>query len=131
MENAKVTFVSRQVMPGLSFVNFSPRRNWEGEEAPKLTAAQEFIRNKEADTILFVDVLLDEAGERVFSDDDIGTVAEVYGQVHKRLLNVALALGVDQDQAEKSKATAYILSHDAGAPAGAHTPRTAQHPDGQ
>jgi hypothetical protein len=32
MENAKVTFVSRQVMPGLSFVNFSPRRNWGGEE---------------------------------------------------------------------------------------------------
>ncbi|PTA86972.1 phage tail protein, partial [Kluyvera sp. Nf5] len=73
----------------------------EGEEPAKLTSAQEFIRNKEADTILFVDVLRDEAGERVFSDDDIGTVAEVYGQVHKRLLNMALALGVDQEQAEK------------------------------
>jgi hypothetical protein len=45
----------------------------------------------------------------VFSDDDIGTVAEIYGQVHKRLLNMALALGVDQDQAEKSKATPYIF----------------------
>jgi hypothetical protein len=29
-----------------------------------------------------------------FSDDDIGTVAEIYGQVHKRLLNVALALAL-------------------------------------
>ena len=79
----------------------TPPELGEGEEAPKLTAAQEFIRNKKADTILFVDVLRDEAGVRVFSDDVIGSVAEVYGQVHKRLLNVALALGVDQDQAEK------------------------------
>ena len=79
----------------------TPPELGEGEEDQKLTAEQEFNRNKEADTILFVDVLRDEAGERVFSDDDIGTVADVYGQVHKRLLNVALALGVDQDQAEK------------------------------
>ena len=100
--NAKVTL---REPSGDAWVNFreflTPPELGEGEEPPKLTAAQEFIRNKEADTILFVDVLRDEAGERVFSDDDIATVAEVYGQVHKRLLNVALALGVDQDQAEK------------------------------
>lgn len=101
-KNAKVTLREPSGDAWVKFREFlTPPEPGEGEEAPKLTAAQEFIRNKEADTILFVDVLRDEAGERVFSDDDIGTVAEVYGQVHKRLLNMALALGVDQDQAEK------------------------------
>jgi hypothetical protein len=32
----------------------------EGEEPVKLTSAQEFMRNKDADVILFIDVLLDE-----------------------------------------------------------------------
>lgn len=101
-KNATVTLREPSGDAWVKFREFlTPPELGDGEEAPKLTAAQEFIRNKEADTILFVDVLRDEAGERVFSDDDIGAVAEVYGQVHKRLLNVALALGVDQDQAEK------------------------------
>jgi hypothetical protein len=69
-------------MHGLSFVNFSPAGTGGGREL-KLTA-QEFIRNKDADTILFVDVLRDEAGKRVFSDDDSQIVREIYGQVHKR-----------------------------------------------
>lgn len=73
----------------------------EGEEPVKLTAAQEFMRNKDADVILFIDVLLDEDGNRVFSDDDSQIVREIYGPVHKRLLSAALALGVDQEQAEK------------------------------
>jgi hypothetical protein len=75
---------------------------------PKLTAAQEFMRNKEADVILFVDVLLDEEATAFFLMM-ITDRREIYGQVHKRLLNAALALGVDQDQAEKSKATAYLF----------------------
>lgn len=73
----------------------------EGEEPVKLTPAQEFMRNKDADVILFMDVLLDEEGNRVFSDDDTQLVREIYGPVHKRLLSAALALGVDQEQAEK------------------------------
>lgn len=32
----------------------------EGEEAPTLTEAEKFLRNKEADVVLFIDVLLDE-----------------------------------------------------------------------
>ncbi|MET3701303.1 MULTISPECIES: phage tail assembly chaperone [Pseudomonadati] len=73
----------------------------EDEEPVKLTETQAFIRNKEADAILFVDVLLDQDGKRVFSDDDVGVVAEIYGQVHRRLLGVAMSLSIDQDQAEK------------------------------
>jgi hypothetical protein len=88
------------------------------------------MRNKDADVILFIDVLLDEDGNRVFSDDDSQIVREIYGPVHKRLLSAALALGVDQDQAEKSKRTADVLSclwrSGWGAP-----PRTPQHDDGQ
>ncbi|WBU47581.1 phage tail protein [Kosakonia pseudosacchari] len=67
----------------------------------KLSETQKFIRNKEADVILFLDVLLDETGARVFSEDDRATVAEIYGPVHARLLRQALDLGITQDEAEK------------------------------
>lgn len=73
----------------------------EGEEPVKLTVAQEFMRNKDADVILFIDVLLDEAGERVFSEDDTEIVRKIYGPVHARLLSQALALGVTQADAGK------------------------------
>lgn len=73
----------------------------EGEEAPQLTEAQKFLRNKEADVVLFIDVLLDENGDRVFSDDDQAQVSEIYGPVHARLLAQALALGMSQDEAGK------------------------------
>jgi len=62
---------------------------------------EKFIRNKEADVILFLDVLLDETGTRVFSEDDRATVAEIYGPVHARLLSQALKLGITQDEAGK------------------------------
>ena len=51
----------------------------EGEEAPTLTEAEKFLRNKEADVVLFIDVLLDENGERVFSDEDQELVSKIYG----------------------------------------------------
>lgn len=73
----------------------------QGEDAPKLSAAQEFARNKMADVILFIDVLLDETGTSVFSESDTDAVAEIYGQVHARLLRQALALGNSQEYAEK------------------------------
>lgn len=66
-----------------------------------LTETQKFIRNKEADVILFLDVLLDETGARVFSEDDRATVAEIYGPVHARLLRQALELGITQEDAGK------------------------------
>jgi hypothetical protein len=43
-------------MPGLNSGIYRPNGT-EDEKLVKLTAAQEFIRNKEADAILFVDVL--------------------------------------------------------------------------
>jgi len=73
----------------------------QGEDAPKLSSAQEFDRNKMGDVILFIDVLLDEAGVPVFSETDANTVAEIYGPVHARLLRQAMALGNSQEYAEK------------------------------
>jgi len=73
----------------------------EGEEASQLTETQKFLRNKEADVVLFIDVLLDENGDRVFSDDDKSQVSEIYGPVHARLLAQALKLGMSQDEAGK------------------------------
>ncbi|WP_405125385.1 phage tail assembly chaperone (plasmid) [Pseudomonas marginalis] len=73
----------------------------EGEEAPTLTEAEKFLRNKEADVVLFIDILLDENGERVFSDEDQGQVSKIYGPVHARLLAKALALGMSQEEAGK------------------------------
>ena len=73
----------------------------EGEEEPQLTEAQKFLRNKEADVVLFIDVLLDENGDRVFSDDDQAQVSKIYGPVHARLLAQALNLGMSQEEAGK------------------------------
>ncbi len=73
----------------------------EGEEPPILTESQKFLRNKEADVVLFIDVLLDENGERVFGDDDQAQVSEIYGPVHARLLAQALSLGMSQEEAGK------------------------------
>ncbi|AHK20373.1 phage tail protein [Yersinia similis] len=58
--------------------------------------------NTMADVVLFVDVLLDEAGARVFSDKDADTLICSYGPVHSRLLRQALALSKsDIEDAEK------------------------------
>lgn len=73
----------------------------DGEEGPKLTEAQKFLRNKEADVVLFIDVLMDENGERVFSDEDQEQVSKIYGPVHARLLAQALGLGMSQEDAGK------------------------------
>lgn len=71
------------------------------DDEKKLSETEKFIRNKEADVILFLDVLLDETGARVFSDEDRATVADIYGPVHARLLRKALELGITQEEAEK------------------------------
>ena len=72
----------------------------EGEDPPKLTQAQIYLRNKKADVVMFIDALLDENGDRVFSPDDESTVSEIYGPVHSRLLSQALSLGMSQETAE-------------------------------
>ncbi|MDZ7322036.1 phage tail assembly chaperone [Kosakonia sacchari] len=73
----------------------------DGEGEAALSSTQKFLRNKEADVILFTDILLDESGERVFSDDDRATLGNIYGPVHARLLRQAIELGMTQDEAEK------------------------------
>ncbi|MGX7356236.1 phage tail assembly chaperone [Citrobacter sp. ESY80] len=73
----------------------------DGEDEKQLTEAQKFLRNKEADVVLFIDVLLDENGERVFSDEDQEQVSKIYGPVHARLLAQALGLGMSQEEAGK------------------------------
>ncbi|MGV8925009.1 MAG: phage tail assembly chaperone [Ewingella sp.] len=73
----------------------------EGTEPPILSPTETFVRNRDADVILFVDVLLDEAGEPVFAPEDKEQVSEIYGPVHVRLLQQALALGLSQEDAEK------------------------------
>lgn len=70
-------------------------------DAPKMSAAQEFLRNKHADTILLIDVLLDESGTQIFSESDTDLLVEIYGQVHARLLRQAIALSSSQEYAEK------------------------------
>ncbi|WP_343463006.1 phage tail assembly chaperone [Pantoea sp.] len=72
----------------------------EGEEAPKLTQQETYLRNKRADVVMFMDVLLDEDGNRVFSDQDEATVSKIYGPVHSRLLSQAINLGMSQEAAE-------------------------------
>lgn len=78
------------------FVDVTP-----DDDKKPLSETEKFIRNKEADVILFLDVLLDETGARVFSEDDRDTVADIYGPVHARLLRQALDLGITQEEAEK------------------------------
>ena len=73
----------------------------EGEEAPTLTEAEKFLRNKDADVVLFIDVMLDENWERVFIYEDHEQVAKIYGPVHARLLAQALNLGMSQEEAGK------------------------------
>lgn len=77
----------------------TPPEPEEGQETKKLTAQEEFLRNKQADVVMFIDVLLDENGDRVFSDADEQTVSNIYGPVHSRLLSQALGLGMSQETA--------------------------------
>lgn len=78
----------------------TPAEPEDGQEPQKLTIQDEYLRNKQADVVMFIDVLLDEKGERVFSQGDEQTVSEIYGPVHSRLLSQAIALGMSQEKAE-------------------------------
>jgi len=77
----------------------------EGEEPKKLTPAQEANRNLQSDVFLFIDILLDEEKKPVFTLEDKALVASIYGPVHARLLNKALALGTSQADTEKKPET--------------------------
>jgi len=73
--------------------------NPEGEPE-KLTAAERALRNKNADVVLFIDVLLNENDTPVFKAEDKPLVEKIYGPVHARLLKQALDLSTSQADAE-------------------------------
>jgi len=73
--------------------------NPEGEPET-LTAAERALRNKSADVVLFIDVLLDEEDMPVFTAEDKPLIKNIYGPVHARLLKQALDLSTSQAAAE-------------------------------
>ncbi|WP_414146880.1 phage tail assembly chaperone [Erwinia sp. BNK-24-b] len=73
--------------------------NPEGEPET-LTAAERALRNKSADVVLFIDVLLDEEDMPVFTAEDKPLIENIYGPVHARLLKQALDLSTSQAAAE-------------------------------
>ncbi|KFK98132.1 phage tail assembly chaperone [Serratia sp. Ag1] len=73
----------------------------EGQAPGELSAAMTARRNVDADVVLFIDALLDENGEHVFTADDKELVAGIYGPIHARLLKQALDLSTTPADAEK------------------------------
>lgn len=74
----------------------------QGEDKPEeLTAAERALRNKSADVVLFIDVLLEEDGSQVFTEEDKAQVEQFYGPVHARLLKQALELTTTAADVEK------------------------------
>lgn len=57
-----------------------------------LPRTEKVRRNLRADIVLFVDVLLDEGGEHVFTSNDTEMLVGIYGPVHARLLRQAMDL---------------------------------------
>lgn len=95
-ENLEVTI---REPSGAAWIKFREALNV--EENTILTPLDEFIRNKNAEVELFIDVLLDEEGGRVFTDDDKDVVAEIYGPVHSRILTQAMNLSLTQEEAKE------------------------------
>ncbi|WP_375153866.1 phage tail assembly chaperone [Brenneria goodwinii] len=59
-------------------------------------------RGLKADVVLFIDILLDESGSLVFSENDVDELALKFGPVHTRLLRQALALSnLNEEDAKK------------------------------
>jgi len=102
-ENAKVKLREPSGQGWIEWQQIMSPENPETQEdgAEALTAAQLARRNKSADVVLFIDVLLDEADMPVFTADDKPLVENIYGPVHARLLKQALDLSTSQAVAEK------------------------------
>lgn len=73
----------------------------EEAEPENLTAAERALRNKSADVVLFIDVLLEQDGSQVFTEEDKAQVEQFYGPVHSRLLKQALDLTTSAADVEK------------------------------
>ncbi|WP_145537572.1 phage tail assembly chaperone [Yersinia alsatica] len=78
-------------------------KNTEGDQQEEPDIEAKITSNAMADVLLFVDVLLDEKGVRVFNDDDVDTVVGSYGPVHSRLLRQAMALSKNDIEAAEKK----------------------------
>ncbi|WP_265694447.1 phage tail assembly chaperone [Providencia rustigianii] len=73
-------------------------REKEGEE---LTSTQKALRNIEGDAVIFINILLNEDGSHVFTEEDLPALLKTYGPVHARLLSEAFALTISVLEAEK------------------------------
>ncbi|KID05292.1 phage tail protein [Hafnia alvei] len=82
----------------------------EGDESQLLSAAQAAHRNMQADVVLFIDVLLDDNDQPVFTAEDKSQVEAIYGPVHARLLKQALDLSTSSVAAEKKSETPALSS---------------------
>ncbi|MEB7063944.1 phage tail assembly chaperone [Escherichia coli] len=100
-DGAKVTLREPSGDAWVKFREIVNPQMQEGEEQPQLSETQKFLRNKEADVVLFIDILLDENGEPVFTSEDKDLVSRIYGPVHARLLAQAINLGMSQEEAGK------------------------------
>lgn len=73
----------------------------EVKDGEELTSTQKSLRNIEGDVALFINILLEEDGTPVFTEEDIPALLETYGPVHARLLSEAFALTISVLEAEK------------------------------
>ncbi|CNE63420.1 Phage tail assembly chaperone [Yersinia rohdei] len=89
-------------MRSISYIKNNEGDEQGGEQTEPDIEAR-IISNAMADVLLFVDVLLDEKGVRVFNDDDVNTVVGSYGPVHSRLLRQAMALSKNDIEAAEKK----------------------------
>lgn len=80
----------------------TPPEPKEGEQPVKLSISEETQRNIRADSVMFIDVLLDEELQPVFDLSELDTVVAFYGPVHARLLKQAMDLTTSPEEAEKS-----------------------------
>lgn len=70
-----------------------------GEEE-QISPADKALRNLRGDVTLFVDVLLDEDQQQVFTHEEAQAVQAIYGPVHSRLLKQALDLISSHEDAQ-------------------------------
>ncbi|ELY6204856.1 phage tail protein [Cronobacter malonaticus] len=99
-ENATVKLREPSAQAWLEWQQVLNPKQTEGE-TEELTAAERALRNKSADVVLFIDVLLEEDGSQVFSEADKPEVEQFYGPVHARLLKQALDLTASVSDVEK------------------------------
>ena len=99
-ENATVKLREPSAQAWLEWQQVLNPKQGEGEPED-LTAAERALRNKSADVVLFIDVLLEEDGSQVFNEADKTQVEQFYGPVHARLLKQALELTTTAADVEK------------------------------